>query len=65
VSRRRARGDPGTLRVAARGVAHDRVLPPHPATGGNVLTPRIQGQAVRVHPIVIVFAVTPGASCSG
>ena len=32
---------------------------------GNVLTPRIQGQAIRVHPILVFLAVTAGGELVG
>lgn len=32
---------------------------------GNVLTPRIQGQAVRVHPIIVLLAVVAGSEIDG
>ena len=32
---------------------------------GNVLTPRIQGQAVRVHPIVVLIVVVAGTQLAG
>src|SRR5699024_1751093 len=31
----------------------------------NVLTPRIQGQAVRVHPIIVLLAVIAGGEIDG
>ncbi|MGB3633239.1 MAG: AI-2E family transporter, partial [Rubrobacteraceae bacterium] len=32
---------------------------------GNVLTPRIQGQALHVHPILVLFAVIAGGQLAG
>jgi predicted PurR-regulated permease PerM len=32
---------------------------------GNVLTPRIQGQAVRVHPVLVFLAVVAGGELAG
>jgi predicted PurR-regulated permease PerM len=32
---------------------------------GNVLTPRIQGQALRVHPIVVLLAIVIGGELGG
>jgi predicted PurR-regulated permease PerM len=32
---------------------------------GNVLTPRIQGQALHVHPIIVLFAVIGGGELLG
>jgi predicted PurR-regulated permease PerM len=32
---------------------------------GNVLTPRIQGQALRVHPVIVILAVVAGGSLGG
>ncbi len=32
---------------------------------GNLLTPRIQGQALHVHPIIVLLAVTGGGQLAG